>query len=62
MLIECEMSTADVDYIIIPTQIDLLYNWNQMIHHSPKKTCAHIVQRKRMYFSAIHHFKWFHCF
>ena len=53
MLIECEMSTADVDYIIIPTQTDLLDNCHQMIHHFPKKTCSHIVQRKRMYFSVI---------
>ena len=33
MLIECEMSTADVDYIIIPTQTDLLDNCHQLIHH-----------------------------
>ena len=62
MLIECEMSTADVDYIIIPTQTDLLDNCHQMIHHFPKKTCSHIVQRKRMYLSILQHFKWFHCF
>ena len=57
MLIECEMSTAHVDYIIIPTQIDLIDNWHQIIHHFSKKTCAYIVQRKLMYFSAIHHLK-----